>query len=106
MQPRGRRRKRERSYYISSRKEDAEYFQHAIRSHWSIENRCHRVLDTAIREDHKQTYIGNAAKNLGTLRRIVRNILQDDPGTVKTVPKKRREAMLNRAFRKRLISLA
>lgn len=102
----GKKRKRERRYYISSRKEDAEYFQHAIRSHWSIENRCHWVLDTAFREDHNQTYIGNAAKNLGTLRRIVLNILHDDPGIVKTVPKKRREALLNRTYRERLLSLA
>ena len=102
----GAQRKRERRYYISSRKEDAKYFQKAIRSHWSIENRCHWILDTAFREDHNQTYIGNAAKNLGTLRRIVLNILHDDPGTVKTVPKKRREALLNRTYRKRLLSLA
>ncbi len=102
----GKKRKRERRYYISSRKEDAEFFQNAIRSHWSIENRCHWILDTAFREDHNQTYIGNAAKNLGTLRRVVLNILHDDPGIVKTVPKKRREAMLNRTYRERLLSLA
>jgi predicted transposase YbfD/YdcC len=102
----GKKRKREKRYYISSRKEDAEYFQQAIRSHWSIENRCHWILDTAFREDHNQTYIGNAAKNLGTLRRIVLNILHDDPGTVKTVPKKRLEALLNTSYRERLLSLA
>lgn len=101
----GAQRKRERRYYISSKKEDAKYFQNAIRSHWSIENRCHWILDTAFREDHNQTYIGNAAKNLGTLRRIVLNILHDDPGIVKTVPQKRREALLNRAYRERLLSL-
>ena len=102
----GKKGKRERRYYISSRKEDAEYFQQAIRSHWSIENRCHWIQDTAFREDHNQTYTGNAAKNLGTLRRIVLNILHDDPGTVKTVPKKRREAFANRTYRERLLSLA
>jgi len=102
----GKKRKRERRYYISSRKADAEFLQQAVRSHWSIENRCHWILDTAFREDHNQTYIGNAAKNLGTLRRIVLNILHDDPGTVKTVPKKRLEALLNTAYRERLLSLA
>jgi predicted transposase YbfD/YdcC len=66
----GRKRKRERRYYFSSRKEGAEYFQHANRSHWSIENPYHWILDTAFREDQNQAYTGNAAKNLGTLRRI------------------------------------
>ena len=92
--------------FLPYRKGDAEFFQQAVRSHWSIENRCHWILDTAFREDHNQTYVGNAAKNLGTLRRIVLNILHDDPGIVKTVPKKRREAMLNRTYRERLLSLA
>ena len=63
-------------------------------------------MDKALWEDHNQKYIGNAAKNLGTLRRIVLNILHDDPGIVKTVPKKRREALANRAYRERLLSLA
>jgi hypothetical protein len=43
--------------------------------------------------------------NLGTLRRIVLDILHDDPGIVKTIPKKRREAFANRVYRERLLSL-
>ena len=104
--PTGKRRKRERRYYIGSRTEDADKVQRAIRLHWSIENQCHWVLDTAFREDHNQTSTGNAAKNLGTVRRIVLNILKDDSGILKTLPRKRFEALMNITYRERLLSLA
>ena len=67
----------ETHYYMSSlKKVDAEKIQQYIRSHWRIENSCHWVLDTLFREDHNQTGKRNAAKNLGTLRRIALNSLQ------------------------------
>jgi len=37
----GKKRKRERGYYLSSIEGDAQLFQKAIRQHWSIENQCH-----------------------------------------------------------------
>jgi len=68
------------SYYMSSLKEErAEKIQGYIRGHWRIENSCHWVLDTLFREDHNQTVQRNAAKNLGTLRRIVLNALKQAP---------------------------
>ncbi len=51
--------------------------QKYIRSHWRIENSCHWVLDTLFREDHNQTGKRNAAKNLGTLRRMALNALKE-----------------------------
>ena len=101
----GKRRKRERRYYLGSRADGADKVQVAVRQHWSIENPCHWILDTALREDHNQTSTGNAAKNLGTTRRIVLNILHDDPGVIKSVPRKRFEALMNVAYRERLLSL-
>lgn len=68
------------SYYMSSLKgERAEKIQGYIRGHWAIENSCHWVLDTLFREDHNQTVQRNAAKNLGTLRRIALNALKQAP---------------------------
>jgi predicted transposase YbfD/YdcC len=98
--------KPEKRYYISSYRGTAAEFQKAIRSHWGIENQCHWILDTAFREDHNQTYKGNAAKNLGTARRIVMNILSDDTGLKKSTPKKRFHALMNIHYRERLLSLA
>ncbi len=102
----GKRRKRERRYHIGSRTDGAQEVQRAVRLHWSIGNPCHWIPDTAFGEDHNQTRTANAAKNLGTMRRIVLNILPDDPGVIKTVPRKRFEALMNIACRERLLSLA
>ena len=72
--------KTQTSYYMSSlKKERAEKIQEYIRGHWAIENSCHWVLDTLFREDHNQTSQRNAAKNLGTLRRIALNALKRAP---------------------------
>ena len=68
------------SYYMSSlKRERAEKIQGYVRGHWAIENSCHWVLDTLFREDHNQTVQRNAAKNLGTLRRIALNALKQAP---------------------------
>ena len=101
----GKQRKRERRYYLSSVNGKAEFFQKAIRQHWSIENQCHWVLDTCFREDHNQTSTAHAAKNLGTVRRIVLNILKEDPGQKGSLPAKRRRALMNRTYRERLLTL-
>lgn len=102
----GKKRKRERRYYLSSVEGDAGLFQKAIRQHWSIENQCHWILDTCFREDHNQTCKLNAAKNLGTVRRIVLNILKLDLGVKGSLPTKRLRALMNRSYRERILSLA
>ena len=97
---------REVRYYISSLYEPASSIQSHIRQHWRIENSCHWVVGTAFREDHNQTYIGHAAKNLGALRRIVLNLLKIDLSDTRSLPKKRRRAMLDLNYRNSLLSLA
>ena len=97
--------RREARYYLSSLDEPASAFQSHIRQHWRIENSSHRVLDTAFREDHNQTYIGYAAKNLGALRWIVLNLLKLDLSDARSLPKKRRRAMLDLTYRESLLSL-
>lgn len=97
---------REVRYYISSLKSSAAEQQRNIRQHWSIENSCHWVLDTAFREDHNQTYQGNAAENLATVRRIVMNLLQIDKTYAKSTPKKRMRALIDKKYREHLLSLA
>ena len=102
----GKKRIKERRYYLSSKEESAAYFQKVIRQHWSIENQCHWVLDPCFREDHNQIRKANAAKNLGTVRRIVLNTLKEDPGIKGSLPAKPRCALMNRTYRERLLSLA
>ena len=102
----GRLRTPEKRYYLSSLPADAKELRETIRAHWQIENTCHWQLDTSFREDANKTQAGNAAKNLGTVRRIVLNLLNQDGSTIKSLPKKRRQALLNLAYRESILSLA
>ena len=93
-------------YYISSLKADAKEFQNHIRIHWSIENQCHWILDTAFREDHHQCYKKQVARNLGTMRRIVLNMLKINETLKKSIPQKRLTALMDTEYRELLLSLA
>ena len=99
----GKRRKRERRYYLSSLEVKADEFQKIIRKHWSIENNCHWVLDVVFREDANQTRKGNAPKNFGTLLRIVLNILKQDTILTGSLAKKRRHAAHDIDYREALL---
>jgi predicted transposase YbfD/YdcC len=50
-----------------------------VRTHWSIENRQHWLLDVAFAEDRIHTRNDNAAENLGLLRRLALNLIRADP---------------------------
>lgn len=65
-------------YYISSLDSNAEKFQEAIRSHWSIENKLHWVLDVAFGEDASRKRVGNSAQNFSTLNKIALNLLKSE----------------------------
>lgn len=103
--PSGKKRKKNRNYYMSSLSESADGLLKKIRDHWSIENNCHWVLDVVFREDHNQTS-GNAAKNLASARRIALNILKTDTLLKGSLPKKRRHAAFDQTYREKLLSLA
>jgi len=68
---------RERRFFIASLDgQDAEAFLGAVRSHWSIENALHWVLDVAFREDESRVRKDHAPENLATLRHIALNLLK------------------------------
>ena len=47
-----------------------------MRSHWSIENNLHWVLDTIFNEDYYLVRKDNATTNMSVLRKIILNILK------------------------------
>lgn len=65
-------------YYISSLEANAEVFQQAIRSHWSIENNLHWSLDVVFNEDGNRKRARNAAFNFSLINRIALNIIKKD----------------------------
>ena len=65
-------------YYISSLPSNAERILHAVRKHWSIENKLHWVLDVALNEDHSRVRKDQAPENLAVLRHIALNLLKQE----------------------------
>jgi len=63
-------------YYISSKKTSAEQFNQDIRSHWSIENKLHWVLDVTFNEDASRKRKGNSASNFALFSKIALTLIE------------------------------
>jgi predicted transposase YbfD/YdcC len=57
----------------------AEAFAQSVRSHWSIENSCHWVLDVTFDEDHHRTRHRRLASNLSWLKRTAITLIKQHP---------------------------
>ncbi len=68
----------ETRYFISSLESNAKQTLHAVRTHWSIENGLHWVLDIAFREDDSRMRKGNSDHNFAILRHIALNLLKQE----------------------------
>jgi predicted transposase YbfD/YdcC len=92
-------------YYISSLKQDAEFFQDAIRSHWSIENKLHWTLDVAFKEDMSRKRINNSAQNFSLLSKIALNILKNDKSSKIGVKSRRLKAGWSTSYLEKLLGM-
>jgi len=81
------------SYYISSWEADAAVIAHSIRSHWSIENNLHWVLDVTFKEDHSRIRMGHGPENMGLLRRLCVNLINRHPSKDSLQTKRFRAAL-------------
>lgn len=81
------------SYYITSLSTDASHIAGCIRSHWSIENSCHWVLDVTFKEDQSRIRTGHGPENTALLRRLSLGILKQDSSKGSLVQKRYRAAM-------------
>ena len=67
-------------YYISSLSDcSAEKMLGYLRSHWSIENQLHWMLDVTMKEDSCQVRKNNAAENLNRIRKMALSLLRKTP---------------------------
>jgi predicted transposase YbfD/YdcC len=80
----------ERRYYIGSLPCDAQRTARSIRSHWSVENNLHWVLDVVFGEDDSRIRKGHAAENMAMLRRFTLSLIKQDQskGSLKVKRKK------------------
>lgn len=85
-------------YFLSSCKAPAKHVLRAARSHWSIENGLHWVLDIAFREDESRVRKDHAPENLAILRRIALNLLKQNTTVKRGVKNKRLVAAWNNDY--------
>ena len=79
-------------YYICSYPADAATLLASARSHWSIENSRHWVLDGAFYEDHSRVRTGHAHQNLAVIRHLALNLLKQGRTTKVGIKAKRKKA--------------
>ncbi len=80
----------EARYYISSAALTAERAGLAVRGHWGIENRLHRVLDVTFNEDRSRLRKGFGARNMAVVGHFALNLVRS--ATDKRSIKRRRKA--------------
>lgn len=67
-------------YYISSLDTSAKHLNKCIRSHWSIENSLHWVLDMVFNEDRSRIRTGHAPENMAIIRKWALNLIKMNKG--------------------------
>ena len=93
-------------YYICSRPQmSAIEALHAVRSHWSIENELHWVLDVAFREDDCRVRAKNAAANFAVVRQHALGLLKQRTETKIGIKNRRLRAGWDNNFLLRVIGL-
>jgi predicted transposase YbfD/YdcC len=79
-------------YYILSIESNAQTFAQAVRSHWSIENNLHWILDVGFGEDTAKGCQGYSPENLAVIRHVGINLLSKDKTTKVGMKTKRLKA--------------
>ena len=73
------------------------------RSHWSVENSLHWVLDMAFREDESRARKDNSAENLNVLRQIALNILKSEKSFNGSITDKQFKCLLDNSYLDKII---
>ena|SRR3990167_3688452 len=93
----------ETRYFITSLKTGVTSFSNAIRTHWSIENSLHWVLDVSFHEDSSRVRFKTATQNLAIIRRAALNLIQKDPNKKHSKKGKKLMAAWSEAYLKSLL---
>lgn len=91
-------------YYISSLASHAANIAAAIRTHWTVENHLHSVLDVSFDEDACRIRKDHAPQNLSLLRHLALNLLGQDKSTKAGIAAKRKKAGWDDAYLLRILA--
>lgn len=91
-------------YFITSLEPEPKLFAKAVRTHWSIENSLHWVLDVIFGEDYSRSRKDNSAKNLAALRKIAINLVKADKASKKSIKVRRLLAGMDQHYLLRLLT--
>jgi predicted transposase YbfD/YdcC len=91
-------------YFLSSLTDSAAALLQVVRTHWSIENSCHWVLDIAFREDEARLRKDQGAQNFAVLRHIALNALKQEASAKVGVKNKRLLAGWDHDYLMRVLS--
>ncbi|ACB54554.1 putative transposase, IS4 [Crocosphaera subtropica ATCC 51142] len=92
-------------YYLNSFISNAEKLAMAVRSHWSIENNLHWVLNVAFNEDDCPVHKDNAPENLVRLRQISLNLLSQEKTAKIGVKNKRLKAAWDNKYLAKVLGI-
>lgn len=95
----------ENRYYISSLPCQAALIANAVRTHWSIENCLHWVLDVSFHEDASRIRKNNSPENMTMLRHFALNLITRDKSSKSSIRAKRKKAAWDLAYLNYLLSL-
>jgi predicted transposase YbfD/YdcC len=77
---------------ISNLPSNAALIANAVRTHWSIENSLHWVLDVSFHEDASRIRKDNSPENMVMLRHFALNLLSHDKSSKFSMRAKRNKA--------------
>lgn len=94
----------ENRFSISSLPSQASLLMNAVRTHWSIENSLHWVLDVSFHEDACRIRRDCAPQNMALLRHLALNLLAKDSSSQRGIAARRKKAAWDHTYLIKLLT--
>jgi predicted transposase YbfD/YdcC len=95
---------RERFFYLASLPPNAATILDTARTHWTVENSLHWVLDVQMDEDACAIHAGNGAQNVATLRGLALMLLKRDTSFKAGIARKQARVNRNTEYREHVLT--